>query len=119
MFENSFFLHCIKEWSKLNNQIRNIESITKFKVTLNFIRSKENSAFDINYANGVELLSRLKLNFSQLNEPKFQHNFNDTVYPICISGFEPETTLYYLSCCNLYSTHLKSSILNPSLKNYS
>ena len=44
VFENSFFPYCIKEWSKLNDKIRNIESINKFKVTiLNFIRPKANS----------------------------------------------------------------------------
>ena len=43
VFENSFFPYCIKEWSKLNDKIRNIESINKFKLTiLNFIRSKAN-----------------------------------------------------------------------------
>ena len=29
--ENSFFPNCIKKWSKLNDKIRNIESINKFK----------------------------------------------------------------------------------------
>ena len=48
VFENSFFPHCIKEWSKLNDEIRNIESINKFKLAiLNFIRPKANSVFDI------------------------------------------------------------------------
>ena len=43
-----FFPYCIKEWSKLNDKIRNIESINKFKVAiLNFIRPKANSVFDI------------------------------------------------------------------------
>ena len=43
VFENSFFPCCIKEWSKLNDKIRNIESINKSKLTiLNFIRSKAN-----------------------------------------------------------------------------
>ena len=41
VFENLFFPYCIKEWSKLNDKIRNIKSINKFKVTiLNFIRPK-------------------------------------------------------------------------------
>ena len=41
VFENSFFPYCIKEWSELNDKIRNIESINKFKVTIhNFIRTE-------------------------------------------------------------------------------
>ena len=63
MFENSFFPYCIKEWSKLNDKIRNIESINKFKVTiLNFFRSKANSFFDIHDTNRIKLLSGLSLN---------------------------------------------------------
>ena len=73
LFENSFFLYCIKEWSKLNDKIRNIKPINKFKVTiLNFIRPKGNSVFDIHDTNGIKLLSRLRLNFSHLNEHKFR-----------------------------------------------
>ena len=50
VFENSFFPYCIKEWSKLNDKIRNIKSINKFKVTiLNFIRPKGNSVFVLNF----------------------------------------------------------------------
>ena len=72
VFENSFFPYCIKEWSKLNNKIRNIESINKFKVAiLNFITPKRNSVFDIHDTNGIKLLSRLWLNSSNLNEHKF------------------------------------------------
>ena len=73
LFENLFFLYCIKEWSKLNDKIRNIKPINKFKVTiLNFIRPKGNSVFDIHDTNGIKLLSRLRLNFSHLNEHKFR-----------------------------------------------
>ena len=125
VFKNSFFPYCIKEWSKFNDQIRNIKLISKFKVTiLNFIRPKGNSVFDIHDTNGIKLLSRPRLNLSHLNEYKFRHNFKDTVDPMCTCGREPETTLHYLLRCNLYSTQrleLLNNVctLNPSLKNYS
>ena len=68
VFENSFFPYCIKEWSKLNDEIKNINYSDKLKVTnLNFIRPKGNSVFDIHDINGIKLLSRLRLNFSHLN----------------------------------------------------
>ena len=125
MFENSFFPYCIKEWSKLNDQIRNIESINKFKVAiLNFIRPKVSSVFDIHDTSGIKLLSRLRLNFNHLNEHKFRHNFNDRVDPMCTCGLEPETTLNYLLRCSLFFTQrieLLDNVftLNPSIKNYS
>ena len=43
-FETSFYPYCLKEWSNLSEEIRNIVSLNKFKKTiLNFIRPKENS----------------------------------------------------------------------------
>ena len=115
----------LKKWSKLNDKIRNIKSINKFKVTiLNFIRTKRNSVFDIHDTKGIKLLNRLRLNFNHLNEHKFRHNFNDTVNPMCRCGREPETKLHYLLPCYLYSTKRQEllnnvCILNTSLKNYS
>ena len=54
----------IKGWSKLDNKIRNIESIKKFKVTiLNSIRLKENSVFDIYDTNGIKLFKSPKVKF--------------------------------------------------------
>ena len=71
--ENLFFQYCINEWSKLNQKIRNIKSIKKFKVPMfDFIGLKGNSMFDIHDTNGIKLLSRLRLNFSHLNEHKFR-----------------------------------------------
>ena len=64
MFENSFFRYCIKEWSKLSNKMRNIESINKFKLTiLRFITPKSRAVVDIHDINGIKLLSHLRLNF--------------------------------------------------------
>ena len=125
IFENSFFPYCIKEWNELNDKIRNIKSINKFKVTiLNFIRPKGNLVFDIHDTNGIKLLTRLRLNFSHLNEYKFRHNFNDMVDPMSTCGLEQETTLHYLLRCSIYSTQRQEllnivCVLNPSLKNYS
>ena len=47
-FENSFFPYCIKEWLKLTDEIRSIESSKQFKKTIvDFIRPKENSVYPI------------------------------------------------------------------------
>ena len=38
-FETSFFTYCTKEWNKLSKEIRNIDSVTRFRPSfLNFIR---------------------------------------------------------------------------------
>ena len=58
---------------------------------------KENSLFSIYDPLGVKLLTRLRLQFSHLNEHKFRHGFNDTLNPICACGNEIETTEHF-SC---------------------
>ena len=74
-FDLSFFPHCAKEWGNLNANLRNINSINMFKSSiLNFVRPRENLVFAIHDINGLKLLTRLRLNFSHLNEHKFRHN---------------------------------------------
>ena len=69
-------------------------SVNKFKETIiSFIRSKENSVFAIHDTKGLKLLTRLRLNFSHLNEHKFRHGFKDTVDPMCKCVVETEITL--------------------------
>ena len=121
--ELSFFPHCAKEWGNLSKELRNIDSINRFKLsTLNFVRPRENSVFAVHNINGLKLLTHLILNFSHLNEHKFRHNFNDTFDPMCSCGKEPETTLHYFLRCDFYSIYrleLLNDIcaLNHSLKN--
>ena len=124
-FESSFFPYCAKAWTNLNEELRNIESIKTFKLSiLDFVRTRESSVFSVHDINGLKLLTRLRLNFSHLNEHKFRHNFNDTINPMCSCGKEPETTLHYLLRCDFYSIYrleLLNDIcaLNHSLKNIS
>ena len=55
----------------------------------------------------VKLLTRLRLQFSHLNEHKFRHGFNDTLDPICACRNEIETTEHYFVRCHLYSDQRK------------
>ena len=67
--------------------------------------------------NGAKLLTRLRSDFSHLNE-------HDKINPMCSCCKEPETTLHYLLRCNLYSIYrlellndicaLKGSLENSS-----
>ena len=96
-FSSAFFPYCITEWNKLNDKVRNAVSISIFKnQILNFIKTKENSLFGIHDILGVKLLTRLRLNFSHLNEHKFRHNFKDTINPMCSCGSDIESTMHFL-----------------------
>ena len=125
IFESSFFPHCAEAWGILSEKLRNINSINMFKTSiLNFVRTRENLVFEVHDINCVKLLTRLRLDFSHLNEHKFRHNFDNIINPMCSCGKEPETTLHYLLRCDLYSIYRLELLndvcaLNGSLKNSS
>ena len=75
------------------------------KALLSFVKTSENSVIAINDNNGIKLLTRLRLNFSHLNEHKLRHNFLGTLNPVCSCGSEPETTAHFLSRCQ---NHVKN-----------
>ena len=105
-FKLSFFPFCVKEWGNLSGELRNIDSIKKFKLSiLNFVRPREYSVFPVHDINDLKLLTRSRLNFSHLNEHKFRHNFNDTINPMSSCRKEPETTLHYLLHSDFYSIY--------------
>ena len=77
-FKYSFFPFCVREWNKLDNTLRDAESIKQFKSMLkNFVSLNQRSLFSIHDPVGVKLLTMLRLQFTHLNEHKFRHNFKD------------------------------------------
>ena len=69
---------------------------------LEFIRPSPNSIFDIYDPYGINLLSRLRLGSSHLNEHRFKHGFNDTINPICICEGDIESINYFFFYCPEY-----------------
>ena len=103
-FKHSFFPFCVREWNKLDNNIRDAESIKQFKSMLkNFFSLNQRSLFSIHDPVGVKLLTRLRLQFSHLNEHKFRHNFKDCVSPMCDCGAETETTSHFFLRCQFFA----------------
>ena len=102
-FKKSFFPYCINEWNNLTAKIRNAKTINIFKKSI-INEKQENSLFSVYDPFGVKLLTRLRLQFSHLNEHKFRHGFSDTVNPVCACGTEIETTEHFFLRCHLYST---------------
>ena len=78
-FKHSFFSFCVREWIKLDNTIRDAESIEQFKsIVKSFFSLNQRSLFSIHDPVGVKLLPRLWLQFSHLNEHKFRHNLKES-----------------------------------------
>ena len=59
---------------------------------------------------GMKLLTQLRVDFSNLRDHRFNHNFN-CVNPLCSCGMEDETSTHFLLCCPRYST-IRSTYLN-------
>ena len=83
----------IKQLKSASVEIRN--SVSAFKKLIKCEKKKENSIFSIYNPLGVKLLTRLRLQFSHLNELKFRHGFGNTVNAICACQSEIETTEHF------------------------
>ena len=59
------------------------------------MQKKENLIFSIYDPLGVKLLTRLRLQFSHLNEHNFRHGFGDTINAMCACGSGAETTKHF------------------------
>ena len=96
--------------------LRRLNRLKNSKITLiKVIRTKENSVLGVSDIYGIKLLTRLKLNFSHLNEHKFRQNCNDTINLMCNCGAATETTIHYLFRCRLYSVQ-RAWLLNGVYK---
>ena len=86
----------MNEWNKLDPDIRKIDSYVGFpKKLLSFIKPTEKKTFSINDPFGIKLLSRLRVDFSHLNEHKFRHNFADTLNAHAPLKPKPRLTFFY------------------------
>ena len=88
-FANSFFPYTIKVWNNLSAEIPKSVSYEVFKnLLLKFIRPSPNSLFNASDSLGIKLVTRLSLGLSHHREHKFNHNFQDTINPLCSCSLE-------------------------------
>ena len=53
----------------------------------------------------MKFLTRMRLDFSHLNEHRFRHNFQDCLNPLCSCSLETEDAKNYLLHCYHFSHH--------------
>ena len=99
----SFFPYCIDEWNKHNSDVRKAKFIYKFQKSIK-IEKLENSFYNDHDPFGVKLLSRLRLQFSNLNQHKFRHGFNGKINSMCPCGTEVEINEDFLLRCYCFSS---------------
>ena len=114
-FSNTYFSNAPYEWNLLDRDIRSSESIAEFKrKLLSKIRPAENSIYNIYDIEGVRILTKLRLNFSALNEHRFRHRFN-IVSPLCNCSTANEDTEHFLLHCPMFY-HLRRNLLGQLSK---
>ena len=76
-FASSFYRFCVTELNNLESSLRALPSISQFKTAIiRIIRPPKRSIHHLSDIPGCKLLTRLHLDFSELREHKFRHNFN-------------------------------------------
>ena len=71
--------------------------------------------FNVSDSLEIKPLTRLRLGLSHLREHKFNHNFQDTINPLCFCSLESESTTHYFLCCQNF-TDLRKCLMNELIK---
>ena len=98
-YDNSFFPYCIKIWNSLADSVKSLPTLSRFKDHLyQFIRPKGSGYYGIHDKHGIKLLTKIRVEFSDLRDHRYNHNFN-CLSPTCSCGIEDETSVHYFLCC--------------------
>ena len=77
LFSNTYFQNVLSEWHSLDNNIKELETMSEFKrKPLAVIRPKQRSVYNVYDRVGIKDLTKSGLQFSPLNEYKFRHHFS-------------------------------------------
>ena len=114
--KSSFYPDCISEWNKLDPEIRLAPSIAIFKTKLlSKIRPPAKSVFGIHNPVGLSYLSQIRVGLSKLNFHKFNHNFRDTVNPMCPTNDGIEDTEHFLLLCPSFDIQRRDLLAGVSV----
>ena len=111
-FKSSFYPNCLLEWDRLDQDIRQSNSIAIFKRrSFSIIRPPAKSVFGIQSPRGLSILTQLCVGLSRLNFHKFMHNFSDTTNPLCPINDGVEDREHYFLLCDKYDD-IRRGLLN-------
>ena len=101
-FTNTYFQNTLIEWNLLADDIENAGSIAAFNSKLLLtIRPLKRTMYGIRNIVGIKRLTKLRVEFSALNEHRFLHNF-DCVSPLCLCGMGDEDNAHFLLHCHRF-----------------
>ena len=113
------------EWNQLDESIKSSPTVSVFKRELmRLIRPQKRSLFDFHDIEGVRLLTRLPVEFSDLREHRFRHNIQ-CFSPMCFCQTGIENNEHFLLHCPRHSSHRRdlldriSNVVDVDPKNLS
>ena len=111
-YRNSFFPYCFNAWQDLDPALKDSDSLSSFKTTyLKKIRPTKSNVFGIHDRIGLPLLTRLRVNFSDLREHRFNHKFN-CPSPLCQCTLDSESTEHFFLRCPRFSSPRQTLLSN-------
>ena len=111
-FSHTYFQNCIRDWNLLDETIKNSSAISEFKRELvHLVRPSKKSYFGIHDIQGIRLLARIRVHFSDLREHKFRHKFQCSS-PICLCQTSIENNEHF--SCTAHSTVIAKISLTVS-----
>jgi len=110
-YKNTFFPFCFSHWNDLSHPVKNSDSISVFKSKyIKTIRPPKRNFFGIIDRKGIPLLTRMRVEFSDLRDHRFNHNFN-CITPTCKCEMEYESNEHFLLRCPNH-TSLRTILLS-------
>ena len=102
---HTYFQNCMREWNQLDESIKISPAVSVFKRELmSLIRPQKRSLFGFHDIDGVRLLTHLRVEFSDLREHRFRHNFQCSS-PMCFCQTGIENNEHFLLHCPCHSSH--------------
>ena len=106
-YANVYFQNCPKEWNQLDVTLQSSQTISEFKRRLiQLVRPPKRSMFNIHDLDGVKLLTRLRVEFSDLRSHRFHHNFH-CPDPSCLCKTGIEDNEHFLLHCPRFTSQRK------------
>ena len=104
-FSNSFFPFCAANWPSIPDELKFAPSPAAFKNAYKkvFIPPKP-GYFGIHDKFGVRLLTKIRVDCSDLRDHRFNHGFLNCPSPLCRCGSADETSEHFLARCPLFAT---------------
>ena len=106
-FTHTYFQNCVREWDKVDQSIRNCPTTFAFELQLvHLVRPTKKFIFRVHDIEGVRLLTRLRVQFSDLREHRFRHRFHCS-NPMCLCQTGIEGNEHFLLHCPCYTNYRK------------